>query len=298
MISAPAKINLHLAVGAARSDGFHAIASIFQAISLADTVKLTPRLESGISLTGDCACPPEENAAYKAADAFMIAARDAGRVPEFGLTIHIDKNIPIGAGLGGGSSDAAATLYGLNALFPRALERDERSAIALAIGSDVPFFLGTPCAAVTGRGERLSLLPARTDYVLLILNPGFPVSTKKAYAVLDAYREAIPSLGPKNEGVLEAELARMAQEYASKAPSAWSFYNDFYDALVPEYPELAECMSAVLNEGARFATMSGSGSAIIAVFMSLRDAERAVGELSSRYEARIAFPLARLRDSI
>jgi 4-diphosphocytidyl-2-C-methyl-D-erythritol kinase len=298
MVSAPAKINLHLAVGELRPDGFHSIASLFQAVSLADTVTLSPKPHGGISLSGDCACPPEENVAYRAASAFMMAAREAGRVSDFGLAIDIRKNIPIGAGLGGGSSDAAATLLGLHSLFPRALERDERARIALEIGSDVPFFLGTPCAAVTGRGERLSVLPSRTDYVLVILDPGFPVSTKKAYALLDARRDGVPALAPQSEAMLEAELGRMSREYANKAPAEWSFYNDFYDALLPEYPELASCRAAILDEGAIFATMSGSGSAIIAVFSSLSDAQKAVNAISSRYLARIAFPLARLRDSI
>lgn len=146
MVSAPAKINLHLAVGGVRPDGFHSIASLFQAISLQDTVTLSLSTEAGIRLTGECGCLLEDNVAYKAAHAFMMATIESGTLPEYGLDIDICKNIPMGAGLGGGSSDAAATLRGLNMLFPRALERGKLARIALSIGSDVPFFLGTSCA--------------------------------------------------------------------------------------------------------------------------------------------------------
>lgn len=151
---------------------------------------------------------------------------------------------------------------------------------------------------VTGRGERLSPIPARSDYVLVLVDPGFSVSTKKAYAMVDARRKEFKTCASRSEAELEAELYSMAMEYASKVPSEWSFYNDFYDSLIHEYPYLVECRTLILKEGAEFVTLSGSGSTMIGVFSSLPVAEKAVRSISSHYVARIAFPLARLHDSI
>ena len=224
----------------------------------------------------------------------MLFRSDAGRV---GLTIAIDKRIPMGAGLGGGSSDAASTLAGLSALFPGAVSESEMFRIAGEIGSDVPFFLGSACAAVTGRGERLSPLASRTDYAIVLVEPGFSVSTKEAYGTLDACRSASRSIvRPDRE--LEAELEEAAAAYGSLPPDAWPFRNDFFDALVPGLPGLVRCRDALLGAGASFAAMSGSGSVLFGIFRTAEEARNAADELATRYDVKIAFPLARLRDSI
>jgi 4-diphosphocytidyl-2-C-methyl-D-erythritol kinase len=133
--------------------------------------------------------------------------------------------------------------------------------------------------------------------VLVLVNPGFPVSTKEAYQTLDASRAASRRL-VRSDADIEDELRSVVMAYAGEPPASWRFRNDFFDALVPGLPGLAECRDALLAEGASFAAMSGSGSALFGVFMTETDAERAAEALASRYEPKIAFPLARLRDSI
>ena len=159
-----------------------------------------------------------------------LGRRAQARYP--GLRITIDKHIPMGAGLGGGSSDAASTLKGLAALLPGFVDNATLSTIAASIGSDVPFFLGSACAAVTGRGELLSPVAPRDDYALVLVYPGFSISTRDAYARLDEFRNA--------GAVREASFVRRAGSRAGEdsrrlmaveAPSSWRFRNDFYDAL-------------------------------------------------------------------
>ncbi len=291
-LSAPAKINLELLVGAPRADGFHDIFSIFQAVSLADTVTVSLVEGRGVAVSGDCDCPPERNIAFKAAEAYLAAIGETGT----GVLIEIDKRIPIGAGLGGGSSDAAATLAGLDGLLPGRLGREGLAALAARIGSDVPFFLGTACAAVRGRGELLAALVPRSDYTLVIVDPGVSVSTKEAYALLDRSRERSAE-ATASEG-LERGLSQAAAAYASLAPAAWPFVNDFYPVISSAYPRIREALEAVRRSGAAFAAMSGSGSAVFGVYEAREEADSAMRALEGEYSAKIAFPLARLRDSI
>ncbi len=296
MVPAPAKINLHLAVGGRRSDGFHAIASIFQAISLHDTVTVAIRPSSGLVLAAECGCPVEQNTAWRAASAYLAAASESGLKPLPGISIAIDKQIPMGAGLGGGSSDAASTLVALSLLLPGFVDRPTLLDIAAATGSDVPFFLGSACAAVTGRGEFLVPLPPRTDYALVIANPGFPVNTREAYGRLDAARIACLSPGPSDKELAEGLHLAIAS-YAREQPALWNFRNDFYPVLVPELPGLEQCRLALMSAGADFAAMSGSGSSVFGVFASRFHAERASVELSARYSCNVAVPLAKHKNS-
>ncbi len=296
IVTAPAKINLHLAVGTPRSDGFHSIGSIFQAVSVYDRVSLEALDGGETTLECDCDCPVEKNTAWRAATAFLRAAAGRG-VPE-ALAIAVEKGIPAGAGLGGGSSDAAATLTGLDRMFPGAVGRLELRRIAEAIGSDVPFFMDSACAAVSGRGERLAPIAPRVDYALVIVDPGFPISTKAAYECLDRARAAGRVAAAAGDEALDRELAAMVDAYERAQPSEWPFRNDFFDALADEYPALEACRADVLASGAAFASMSGSGSAVYGVFASSDHAERARAALSERYQAYAAFPLARLHQSI
>ncbi|MBU0927602.1 MAG: 4-(cytidine 5'-diphospho)-2-C-methyl-D-erythritol kinase [Spirochaetes bacterium] len=297
VVPAPAKINLHLAVGGRRADGFHPIASVFQAVSLEDVISIRLSEGRGVSVAGDCGCPENRNTAYRAAIGFAEAAESSGS-PLPRINVSVEKRIPIGAGLGGGSSDAASTLRGLACLFPGAVDRESLSRIAALVGSDVPFFMGTACAAVTGRGERLSPVAPRTDYAIVIADPGFPVSTKEAYGLLDRSRESVPAMAQPSDDAMGAELASAVAAYGAMDPSRWPFRNDFFDALRPSFPGLAECRDALVSAGAAFAALSGSGSAVFGVFASAGEAVRAASALSPRYSAHIAFPLARLTDSI
>ena len=295
-LAAPAKINLHLAVGGRRSDGYHSIASIFQAVSLADTVTVAVSPGGLIEVGGNCGCNPEQNTVFKAARAFLAELpADSG---SWGVRIDVDKRIPVGAGLGGGSSDAAATLKALGAIFPGMIAPSRLLRIACGIGSDVPFFMGSACARVGGRGEVLEPLPARQDFVVVIVDPGFPVSTRDAYARLDEYRagNGVPALPP--DSMLDQELDRFAAAYLKESPANWPFRNDFLQPLSSQMPELVACIGRIKATGALYAAMSGSGSACFGIYGDDEQAAKAQVSLSAYYRSSIAFPLARLPDSI
>lgn len=289
VVEAPAKVNLHLQVFGRRSDGFHDILSLFQAVSLQDTLDIRIRPDPSIRVFGDFDCPEPENTIARAARAFLgFLGRHEG------AEVRAVKRIPAGAGLGGGSSDAAAVLKALNRAFGEALSGTELVRLAAEIGSDVPFFLGGSCAVVSGRGEIVDPSPARSDYSLVVLFPGFPTGTAAAYAAVDLARTGRP---PAGIGGMDAREIRA--EYR-KDPGSWTFRNDFYDALAPVNPELGRVRDALRDAGASFAGMTGSGSAFFGVFGSEAAAERAARTLNEReggqgrWIAAAAAPLARM----
>jgi len=181
-------------------------------------------------------------------------------------------------------------------LFHGIVDRQTVLGIAAATGSDVPFFMESACAAVTGRGEYLAPLPSRTDYALVIVDPGFPVGTREAYGNLDAARAAVSSPGPSDDELAE-ELRLAVFSYLQEPPCAWSFRNDFYPVLKPGMPGLEDCRQALLSAGADFAAMSGSGSSVFGVFSSPMQAERASSIISASYSCNVASPLAKLENS-
>ena len=179
VLKTPAKINWFLSITGKRNDGYHNILSLMQCIGLYD--ELTFEQSDGLDLISDMDISPEENLVFKAASAL------GKRVScDKGAKISLKKNIPSGAGLGGGSSDAACTLKGLNMLWKLKLGSTELSSIAAEIGSDVPFFLQGPCALIEGRGEILKPLKVLFPTVLLLVKPSVSVSTAWAYASYDA----------------------------------------------------------------------------------------------------------------
>ena len=214
-IQAAAKVNLHLRVYGRRKDGFHGILSLFQALTLADSLVIRSLKESDtIEVEGDFDCPKQCTSVYKAA----LAYREATGVKR-GLSISVDKRIPAGAGLGGGSSDAAAVLIGLEALLSGGLSASGLASLGASIGSDVPFFLSAAAAIVSGRGEIVSPIEARDDYSLVLVFPGEAVSTAWAYSLLDGERpddSAEPDLGREDIG----------RAYRGEI-RAWPFANSF-----------------------------------------------------------------------
>lgn len=289
VVEAPAKVNLHLQVLDRRPDGFHDILSLFQAVSLRDTLDVRILPDPGIRVFGEFDCSEPENTIARAARVFLDALDRRE-----GIEVHAVKRIPAGAGLGGGSSDAAAVLKALNRAFGNALSGTELARLAAEIGSDVPFFLGGPCAVVSGRGEIVEPSPARSDYSLVVLFPGFQTRTAAAYAAVDLARRGSP---PAGTGGMDAR--RIRKEYR-KGPETWTFRNDFYDALAPVNPELGRVRDALDGEGSAFSGMTGSGSAFFGVFGSEAAAERAAGTLNEReggqgrWIAAVAAPLARM----
>ena len=242
-------------------------------------------------------CPPQRNTMYQAAALCLEHACSHGLPASTGVGIRASKGIPSGAGLGGGSSDAAAVIKAIASLLPVYFSRDSQAAIAAKVGSDVPFFLGSACALVGGRGEMLEELESRTDYSILVVYPGFSIQTAYAFRVLDAYRAAssrqpLPTYDTDRDPVVRQNLS---SAYLSKDPDSWPFRNDFFEALLPAYPALAGCRELLLESGADFASLSGSGSTVFGVFKDLEPRERAVLSLEEAgFNPIRAFPLARL----
>ena len=279
-IAAPAKVNLHLEVGNRRPDGFHQITSLFQAVSLADdlTIRATgsPRQAR---VCGNFGFPMEENII---SEAIRLFRAETGVWD--GVEVEVEKRIPVAAGLGGGSSDAAAALRGLVALFDAHLTEERIRAIALQLGSDVPFFLQASAALVEGRGDRITPVAARTDFALAAVMPGVPVATADAYRALDARgtSSAARLSGP--------EVLRI---YEQDPVASWRFFNSF-DVLAEDLsPWIVKAREALLSEGARAARFTGSGSTVIGLFDDRRSAEACVGRLDGGgFSAVTMLPLA------
>ncbi|MBD3384853.1 4-(cytidine 5'-diphospho)-2-C-methyl-D-erythritol kinase [candidate division KSB1 bacterium] len=254
MITVPscAKINLHLRLLRKRKDGFHDLETIFQEIDLCDQLHFDVRPGS-ISVNGDAQTLPseEDNLVYKAA---VLLSRKKRKLP--GCRIHLDKKIPIGAGLGGGSSNAAATLKQLNNLWNLNLSQKDLSHMALQLGSDVPFFLLGGTAIAYGRGEELTRLSCRPDYTGVLVYPNFGVSTAWAYEnnTFDLTKST------KNTKFIDYKDIN--------DPALWPtiFCNDLEPAVYKRFPVLSTIHGALLKEGAFYSRMSGSGSSIFGLF--------------------------------
>ncbi|MCX7656901.1 MAG: 4-(cytidine 5'-diphospho)-2-C-methyl-D-erythritol kinase, partial [Treponemataceae bacterium] len=221
---APAKINLHLHVGNRREDGFHDIESLFLAVDLADTIRLTFGAKEGacdVVMPGPVA--PEDNIVSRVVSFFRsVTGWNAG------VRIEIEKHLPLGAGLGGGSSDAAAVLKGLERLSGKDLPRDVRWNIASQLGSDVPFFLEPGAAYVGGRGEIVEALPFPYHMPIVLVNPGIHSDTARAYRMLDRARE-------RGELSFSQPLGKQALLHALAGNiEGWPFYNDFLNLFLGE----------------------------------------------------------------
>ncbi len=252
-VEAQAKINLRLCVLAREANGYHQLESLFARIELADTVRVaTDTTGRGLSCPG-LDLPVEQNLAYRAAVAFT----EATGWPT-GFQIDIEKRIPPGGGLGGGSADAGAVLRALNAIAPTPLSSSALLTVALKLGADVPFLtLDKPLALGWGRGERLlELRPLPAREVLLALPP-FGVETKTAFAwYAEAHaQDAVHAPAPLSLD----ELDRWERINALAV-------NDLEDVVVARHPEIGICVQKFQEAGARIARMSGSGSSAFGVF--------------------------------
>ncbi|MBN1686412.1 MAG: 4-(cytidine 5'-diphospho)-2-C-methyl-D-erythritol kinase [Spirochaetales bacterium] len=263
----PAKINVHLGIGGKRPDGYHNICSWFLKVSLYDSiyVNLQPASTS-VVIEGNAGVPVKADLMFKAAELFYEESGISGR-----CIIRIDKKIPIGAGLGGGSSNAATVLMALNHLHGAVLPVDRLYELCSRLGSDVPFFLGGPSAVVSGRGEILrEIYPKRSWWVLLV-DPGFPISTREAYCWFDTEIEAQQELHP------DAEDLRLLIEGPTEK---WRFFNAFSPVLYRRYPVLERICAGLASGGAVHAAVSGSGSACFGLFETHAGAVKAVSKFS------------------
>jgi 4-diphosphocytidyl-2-C-methyl-D-erythritol kinase len=264
-LEAPAKVNLRLAILAREASGYHSLESLFCALSLGDDLTVR-RAAPGVALSVDGSVdigPPERNLAVRAALRFH---HELGEEPA--VAIHLVKRVPSAAGLGGGSSDAAATLRTLNVLHGEPFDRAALLRMAIELGSDVPFFLcGSPLALAWGRGERLLALPPLPERAVLVAHPGVAMPTPEAFAAIAARRG--PNPPPRSFGFDAADLA----DWGAVARMAG---NDFGEVVAERIPILHDALAALRDAGASIALLAGSGGSVFGVFPSAaaRDAAR------------------------
>ncbi|MBI2528564.1 MAG: 4-(cytidine 5'-diphospho)-2-C-methyl-D-erythritol kinase [Candidatus Rokubacteria bacterium] len=266
MLRTSAKVNLALEVLGKRDDGYHEIVTVMQGVDLAD--RLTLETADSLSLqVSDPALPAgDDNLIVRAA----TMLREAAGAP-LGARIALEKRIPVAAGLGGGSSDAAATLWGLNRLWGLRWPRARLVALAVRLGMDVPFFLGPGRALATGRGERLRPLPAAGGYALVLVNPNFPLSTREVYGRVPAGWTA-EARGTRR--MVEALRTRSARAVAG------ALTNNLEAMVEPMVPAIRRMKSALLAAGALGAVMSGSGPTVFGVARSYDHARQIRGRVN------------------
>jgi 4-diphosphocytidyl-2-C-methyl-D-erythritol kinase len=338
-----AKINLGLRIGAAREDGFHELLTVYQTIGLHDVIRVNVKRGSGIEIR--CADPrvprDESNTCFRMVEKAMVALRAKGRV-----VIEIEKRLPVQGGLGGASSNAVATLLGLERALRKSLPAAERLRIAAEVGSDLPLFLVGGTVLGVGRGEQVYPLPDFPAMACVVVTPEVGVSTPRAFAEWDRLggaggpaREAAPLLPSEKRtekigqgepaehcsartgegarrhmaggsipskltavgssdrmGELGRGLSAWLGGFYSGAPSGFmerrgraenpllalvraGIENDFERVVFPEYPELSEGKSALLRAGAKYASLSGSGSTLYGLYGSRAAAKLALTRL-------------------
>lgn len=264
----PAKINLRLDVLGKREDRYHEIESLMTRVSLYDEVLLSMEKGNGIDvICSETAPSGEGNIAYKAAMALL--GRDKSR---FRLKIGIKKRIPVAAGLGGGSSNAAAVLMGLNEMLGAGLSRDELIRTGISLGADVPFFIFEGAAIAKGIGDILEAVELPVSWLVLV-NPGIPVSTADVYNALG----------------LKIGLTKRRFDISISNPNRVEdivrlLHNDLEGAALKMHPEIGVVKNAVLAAGAAGALMSGSGATVFGIFENREGAEKAFASLSSEHK--------------
>ena len=272
LLRAFAKINLDLRVLGRRSDGYHQIKTIFQAVDWCDEILLEPAGRFQFSAPGT---PEDEtNLVVRAVRAYERLAGITANV-----RIQLRKSIPIGRGLGGGSADAAVTFIGLQRLYKRALPFDEVPAVLRSLGADVPFFVLGGRAAGYGRGDEVHKLDDAADYWVLLVDPGIMIPTAEAYSWL-----TVPDVSHTIEGFHAGSGADCSED-------VWT--NDFELPVFARYPELAKIKEELLRLGAYRAALSGSGSAMFGQFQRVSEAIRAGAALDGSLRVKLAKPLAR-----
>lgn len=262
-----AKINLDLRVLQKNADGFHELRTVFQTVSLADTIEIEFQPSRRTELLLDDALNIPGNLILRAAQAVLDAARITGRI-----CFHLIKRIPMGGGLGGGSSNAAAVLLALPALAGRALPMEKRLEIGAALGSDVPFFLLGGTALGLARGTELYPLPDLAQEPILIVSPGIHADTGAAYQALD--RGLTFAGSSRSINSFQAFVRALERVRSAGAASAFSA-NDFEAVVSRQYPQLKTIRGKLSKLEVAGVRMTGSGSALFAIFRSREERERA-----------------------
>ena len=260
-----AKINLTLRVLGIRPDGYHELRTTFQSLALHDTLVFSPVRGPFAISASDPACPADDsNLVWKVAQRVWKASGRRGGPA--GVGVHIVKRIPVQAGLGGGSSDAAAALRALRALWAPALPDARLEAIGRSLGADVAFFMHGGTVLGVERGDLLFPLQDRARAWVVLARPDFGVSTKDAYSWWD-------------------DADRQARGAASSERLRGEYVNDLEPPVAARHPRVAQLVRKLKREGADFAAMSGSGAAVFGLFAARIDAVRAAGRIGNRHTA-------------
>jgi 4-diphosphocytidyl-2-C-methyl-D-erythritol kinase len=299
-----AKINLGLRIGPARADGFHGLLTVYQTIGLHDVIRVGVGRGTGIEIRCDDPRVPrdESNTCFRIVQRAMTAMRAKARV-----VIEIEKRLPVQGGLGGASANAVATLLALERVVRKKLTQVEKLQIAAEVGSDLPLFLVGGALLGVGRGEQVYPLPDFPATACVVVTPEIGVSTPKAFAEWDRLCEsrsaknesgnkltALHSFDRMNE--LSRGLSAWLGGLYSSAPSGFlegrgragnpllrldraGIENDFEQVVFPEYPKLGEAKRALVRAGAKYASLSGSGSTLYGLFASRQAAASAVAQL-------------------
>ena len=272
----PCKVNLLLNILGKRPDGFHELETVMQPVNFCDELVFA-RGGSGIQLScSDKNLPVDSrNLVFRAAANFLTAAKITD-----GVKIHLEKKIPLAAGLGGGSGNAATTLHALNELFGQSLAPEKLHEIASALGSDIPFFLQNKPALATGRGEKIQPLenfPALVRKAFLLIHPGFGIATPWAYQNLARFPAALN--GEKGRA---KKLISLLQTTDLKTAAA-EFYNSLEAPALEKFPILALFQEFLRANGALAALMSGSGSTTFAICENISTAESLMEKFKSKF---------------
>lgn len=271
-ITAYAKINWSLAVTGRRPDGYHLLDSLMQTIDLGDTITITPSERLTLSVDGIApTANPEDNLVFRAAS-LLQATAGANQ----GADIHLTKKIPTGAGLGGGSADAAAVLVALNKLWSVNLPLDTLALMAVQLGADVPFCLTGGLARTQGIGEIIMQLPSTAQLSLVILQPEGGLSTPAVFRVYDSLPTvpSNPSIEAAQSALLKGDMHRFGQ----------SIGNALQSSAASLCPEISECITALYAQGAIRALITGSGSAVFGLFPDMESANRAAIVCNQRWK--------------
>lgn len=266
-LQAFAKINLGLDVLGKREDGYHEVRMIMQTIRMYDQLDMRKSVEPGIHLTTNKKYIPvdENNLVWRAAKLMM----DTCGIME-GVSIHLHKVIPVAAGMAGGSSDAAATLVGMNRLFHCGLSKEKLMELGVQIGADVPYCVLRETALAEGIGEKLTVLPPMPDCWILIGKPGISVSTKYVYTTLDLNTDTVhPDIDGMKKALEDGNLYGITERMG----------NVLQDVTIPAYPEVERIKEQMKTLGAVNAMMSGSGPTVFGIFDNEEKAQEACQKL-------------------
>jgi 4-diphosphocytidyl-2-C-methyl-D-erythritol kinase len=279
IIKTPAKINFGLWIGEKRPDGYHSISTVFIPITLYDTITVKLTEKTCIHFKCNTSAVPHDstNLCWRAAELFLNAKNF-----NTGISITLEKEIPVEAGLGGGSSDAAAVLMGLLHLFPGIISPAQLHQLAVRLGADVPFFLNPVPSSASGIGEELTPIKFLWKCPILLVIPPIKISTKTAYTELDRKR---------TKKTRQIDYGTELKKLISLAEARTLFKNDFEKALFPLYPVLEEIKNHLYENGALYASLSGSGSAVYGMFEDETTTNKALQTFKDLYWTAVASPL-------